>query len=349
MNYKYKNANKFNRITLDTNPEDCNLHCIMCEEHSIFSNFKEKLFEKTGIKRRLMPKEWIEPIFAQANELGVKEIIPSTMGEPLLYQYIELFFELAEKYNIKINLTTNGTFPKKTIQEWAKIIFPVTTDTKISINGSSAFIAENIMQGIDFQRQIQNIKEFVQLRNQYFKASGYYSRITFQLTFMQNNMHEITEIVKLAAKLDIDRIKGHHLWTHFDQIKPFSFENSLESRKKWNEIVEKAFSSVEKFRKTDGNKIILENFVPFDLEKVLPKNEIPENYECPFLEKELWISAAGKISPCCAPDELRNSLGDFGNFPKTKLSEVLFSEKYLYLVKNYKVFEVCKICKMRKP
>ncbi len=348
MIYKIKSSNTLKRITLDTNPEDCNLHCIMCEEHSEFSDFKQKLFEKTGIKRRLMPKEWIENIFLEAKNLGVEEIIPSTMGEPLLYQHTDLFFELAKKYQIKINLTTNGTFPKKTVQDWAKLIIPVTSDTKISINGATAKTAENIMQGIDFQQQIQNIREFVNYRNQHFTSTGFYSRITFQLTFMQNNMHELPEIVKLAAKLGIDRIKGHHLWTHFDEIKPFSFENSLESRQKWNELVEKTHEAIEKYRLKNGNKIVLENFTPFQLEKLSAENEIPENYECPFLEKELWISATGKISPCCAPDELRNSLGDFGNYPQNKLIEVLNSEKYVYLVQNYKSHNLCKTCVMRR-
>ena len=81
------------RITLDTNPEDCNFHCIMCEEHSNYSDFKQKLFNKTGIKRRLMPKEWLEAIFKEVKELGVKEIIPSTMGEPLLYEYFEVILK----------------------------------------------------------------------------------------------------------------------------------------------------------------------------------------------------------------------------------------------------------------
>jgi len=336
------------RITLDTNPEDCNLHCIMCEEHSHFSDFKQKLVEKTGIKRRLMPKEWIEQLFEEAKKLGVKEIIPSTMGEPLLYEHIDLFFELAKKYDISINLTTNGTFPKKTLANWAKLIIPVTVDTKISINGANSKTAENIMQGIDFEKQMQNIRKFVEFRNLHFTETGFYSRITFQLTFMQNNMHELTEIVKLAADLGIDRIKGHHLWTHFDEIKHLSFENSLESRKKWNEYVEIAHSAVQKYTKTNGAKISLENFTPFDLEKKMTENKIPENLGCPFLEKELWISATGKISPCCAPDIQRNSLGNFGNYPETKLFNVLNSENYLHLVKNYKEFDLCKICKMRR-
>lgn len=30
------------RITFDTNPDDCNLSCIMCEEHSIYSKSQEE-------------------------------------------------------------------------------------------------------------------------------------------------------------------------------------------------------------------------------------------------------------------------------------------------------------------
>ncbi len=338
--------NKIWRLTLDTNPEDCNLHCIMCEEHSPYSDFKEKLYKETGIKHRRMPKEWIESIFNEAKALGVQEIIPSTMGEPLLYKDIDLFFDLAKEYQIKINLTTNGTFPKKKAAEWAKMIIPVTSDTKISVNGATQTTAENIMTGLNFDKQMQNVREFVAFRNKYFQETGYYSRITFQLTFMQNNMHELPEIIKLAAEIGIDRIKGHHLWTHFDEIKDLSFKKDKESIDKWNKIVDKAIEAVEKYRKPDGSKILLEQINY--LQDNEPK-EVPYEYECPFLEKELWVSATGKISPCCAPDEQRDSLGDFGYYPETKLTDVLKSETYLNLVKNYKEHPLCKVCVMRKP
>ncbi len=94
----------------------------MCEEHSPYSDFIPTLFKETGVKRRRMKFETVEDIFLQAEKLGVKEIIPSTMGEPLLYKEFEKIFELAEqKHDIKINLTTNGTFPKKSVEEWAQI------------------------------------------------------------------------------------------------------------------------------------------------------------------------------------------------------------------------------------
>ncbi|MGB5977248.1 MAG: glycosyltransferase, partial [Cyclobacteriaceae bacterium] len=210
------------RITIDTNPEDCNLKCIMCEEHSPYSDFIPTLYRETGVKRRRMKFESVEDIFKQAARLGVKEIIPSTMGEPLLYKGIEGIFELSRTSGIKINLTTNGTFPKHSIEKWANLIVPNTTDVKISWNGATAETSEKVMKGLNYDHVLQNVKEFIALRNALFEERGWYCRITFQLTFMQNNMHELADIVKLAAELGVDRVKGHQLWTHFDEIKELS-------------------------------------------------------------------------------------------------------------------------------
>jgi glycosyltransferase involved in cell wall biosynthesis/MoaA/NifB/PqqE/SkfB family radical SAM enzyme len=334
------------RITIDTNPEDCNLKCVMCEEHSPYSDYIPTLYKETGVKRRRMKFETVEDIFRQAEKLGVKEIIPSTMGEPLLYKEFDKIFALSEKSGIKINLTTNGTFPKKTVLEWAKLIVPNTTDVKISWNGATEATSKKVMIGIDFNKSVENVKEFIKYRDEYFNKTGYFCRVTFQLTFMQNNMHELADIIKLAATLGVDRVKGHQLWAHFDEIKDLSMKATEESVEQWNKYVKQAYEAQEKFRKPNGEKVILENIIPLHENET---NELPEEYECPFLTKELWISATGKISPCCAPDNLRKSLGDFGNISGKSIQEVLNSELYIDLVKNYKSKPLCKTCNMRKP
>ncbi|MDI1354214.1 MAG: glycosyltransferase [bacterium] len=343
---KKKTTDSLWRITIDTNPEDCNLSCTMCEEHSQFSKYIDTLFKETGVKRRRMPVEWLDKIFAQAKEMGVKEIIPSTMGEPLLYKGFERIYDLAKEHQIKINLTTNGTFPKKSVKEWAKIIVPQTSDVKISWNGSTAETSEKVMVGIDFENAIENVKQFVEYRNLHFINGGNYCRVTFQLTFMQNNMHELAEIIKLAAHLDVDRVKGHHLWAHFDEIKNLSMKVDSLTIKKWNVFVEEAYASAEQYRRPNGEKVLLENIYP--LENIEEKN-VPENYGCPFLKKEIWISATGKISPCCAPDKERDKLGDFGNIQDQTLQEIVSGNNYQNLVANYKNQNLCKTCNMRKP
>lgn len=336
----------FWRITIDTNPEDCNLKCIMCEEHSPYSDFIPTLFKETGVKRRRMEFRIVEDIFLQAEKLGVKEIIPSTMGEPLLYKEFDKIFALARKKDIKINLTTNGTFPKKTVLEWAELIAPNTTDVKFSWNGATKETAEKVMLGIDFEKAVENVREFIKYRDKHFANTGYFCRVTFQLTFMQINMHELADIVKLAASLGVDRVKGHQLWAHFEEIKNLSMKTSKASMDNWNLFVQQAYKAQDEFRKPNGEKVVLENIIPFtDYQNY----EIPEDYECPFLDKELWISATGKISPCCAPDNLRKSLGDFGNINETTIEEVLLSPAYRELVKSYKSEPLCMTCNMRKP
>jgi len=337
---------KFWRITIDTNPEDCNLRCIMCEEHSPYSDFKENLLNEIGIKSRRMKFETVNDIIGQAAKLGVREIIPSTMGEPLLYKEFEKVIHLAAKHGIKINLTTNGTFPNRKIFDWARIIIPNTSDIKISWNGATKETAERIMTGINFESTLQKVKELIGYRNDYFASAGYYCRITFQLTFMQNNIDDLPDIIKLAANLGVDRIKGHQLWTHFNEIKGLSMKTSVESIEKWNNIVRVAYKMQEIYRKPNGDKVIFENISPLKADDL---SLVPEHYECPFLGQELWISATGKISPCCAPDKLRQTLGNFGSIEDRTLKEILASHEYNDLLVNYKSKPLCKTCNMRKP
>ena len=73
------------RITFDTNPDDCNLHCIMCEDHSPYSTTQPDRLS-AGLPRRRMDIDLIRRVLADSVDSPLREIIPSTMGEPLLYR-----------------------------------------------------------------------------------------------------------------------------------------------------------------------------------------------------------------------------------------------------------------------
>jgi MoaA/NifB/PqqE/SkfB family radical SAM enzyme len=336
---------QFWRLTLDTNPEDCNLACIMCEEHSPFSNFREQLFAQTGVKVRHMPTAWLRPIFEEAAQMGIQEIIPSTMGEPLLYRQFDEILALCKEFGIRCNLTTNGTFPKRTVEDWAERIVPVTSDVKISWNGATAATAEKVMLKIDFAQAVDNVRRFIAVRDAHAAAGGNFCRVTFQLTFMRNNMHELADIVQLAASLGVDRVKGHQLWDHFEEIKELSFRQNAATIAEWNSYVQAAHAAAETHRKPNGEKVLLEQITALQAGE---EKEVPNHYECPFLGKELWISATGKFSPCCAPDAHRQSLGDFGSYPEMGIREVVKTEHYRQLQENYKGKPLCQGCNMRK-
>ena len=204
------------RITFDTNPDTCNLKCIMCEEHSEHSLLQLQR-KKEGRDRRVMPFEMIEKVIAEAAPHGLREIIPSTMGEPLLYDQFEGIIELCQRYGVKLNLTTNGTFPRLGAAEWAKRIVPVTSDVKISWNGGTKATHEAIMVGSKWENVLENARTFIAIRDAHAAAGGNRCRVTFQLTFLESNVHELADMVRLAIELGVDRVKGHHLWAHLDR------------------------------------------------------------------------------------------------------------------------------------
>jgi MoaA/NifB/PqqE/SkfB family radical SAM enzyme len=333
------------RITFDTNPDTCNLHCIMCEEHSPHSTLQNER-RAAGRPQRFMPIELLRRIFAEAAPRGLREVIPSTMGEPLLYKHFDDILELCREHGVKLNLTTNGTFPGKGAREWAERIVPVTSDVKISWNGATAQTQERIMLGARWEQVLENVRAFIAVRDAHAATGGNRCRVTFQLTFLESNVAELADIVRLAIALGVDRVKGHHLWAHFDAIKSLSMRRSPESIQRWNQAVLAARAAAAEQPLPNGRYVLLENIFLLDSSA---SEDLAPGGPCPFLGQEAWVSAAGRFDPCCAPDAQRRTLGEFGNLQDTALHEIWQGEKYQRLMKSYRNRTLCLSCNMRKP
>ncbi|HBE25743.1 MAG TPA: radical SAM protein [Ktedonobacter sp.] len=333
------------RITFDTNPDDCNLHCIMCEEHSPYSPLQIERI-KAGKPKRRMDISLIRRMLEESQGTRLREIIPSTMGEPLIYKHMDEIIDLCAQYGVKLNLTTNGTFPGRGARAWAERIVPVTSDVKISWNGACKETQESIMVGARWEKVLENVRIFIKVRDAYAADGGNRCRITFQLTFLETNVGELADIIKLAATLGVDRVKGHHLWAHFDEIKSLSMRRSSSSISKWNEAVQVAYETAEQYRLPNGDKVLLENIFPLVHSTDI---DIAPGAVCPFLGQEAWISAEGRFNPCCAPDALRRTLGDFGNLREQSLYDIWQSSAYQTLQSTYLDKQLCRSCNMRRP
>lgn len=62
------------RITFDTNPDDCNFSCVMCEQHSEYSPH-QKARKEAKIRRRRMDFDLMKQIITEAAPLGLEEIV----------------------------------------------------------------------------------------------------------------------------------------------------------------------------------------------------------------------------------------------------------------------------------
>ncbi|MCK6528642.1 glycosyltransferase [Myxococcota bacterium] len=333
------------RITFDTNPDDCNLRCIMCEEHSAHSPLQVTRRADRRPPRR-MPVETIRRVLEESRGTGLKEVIPSTMGEPLLYADFEEILTLCERHGVKLNLTTNGTFPRLGATAWAERIVPVASDVKVSWNGARKETQEAIMIGARWERMLANVRDFVAVRDRHAASGGDRCRVTFQLTYLDSNVGELADVVRLAASLGVDRVKGHHLWVHWDTIAGLSMRRSAEAVGRWNKAVDEARAAAEEHRLPDGREVMLDNLFPLD--PTAPTDVAPGG-KCPFLGQEAWIGAEGRFNPCCAPDAERRALGDFGNLHDVGIREIWNGGRYRGLVATYHTRALCLGCNMRRP
>ncbi len=92
---------KYKKIYIEIT-NNCNLSCSFCSE--------------VKRKRRFMTRDEFENILIKIKDY-TDYIYLHIKGEPLLHPNIIEFLRLAEKYNLKVNLTTNGTLFSKMAKE----------------------------------------------------------------------------------------------------------------------------------------------------------------------------------------------------------------------------------------
>lgn len=202
------------------------------------------------------------------------------------------------------------------------------------------------MRGTRWETVLDNARTFIRVRDEHASAGGNRCRVTFQLTFLEDNVDELAQIVRLAIELGVDRVKGHHLWAHFEEIEDQSMRRNPAAIRRWNEAVAAARAVAQEHRLPSGEPIMLENIFSLDegaLEDLAPRGK------CPFLGEEAWVNTAGRFDPCCAPDAQRRTLGDFGRVQERGLMPIWNGERYRTLAKTYRNRALCLGCNMRKP
>jgi MoaA/NifB/PqqE/SkfB family radical SAM enzyme len=328
------------RITFVTNPDDCNLHCVMCDGNSELA----RLRDGPRAAPRRMPVALVRRILDEQRDGALREIIPSTMGEPLLYPDLDALVDLCAERGVRLNLTTNGTFPGRGAAAWAASLCPVSSDVKISWNGATAATAESVMRGLSFERAREDVRSFVAGRDRIAAAGGNRCRVSFQVTAMEANVAELPAIVRLAATLGVDRVKANQLWIHFDALEPLSLRRSRESLHRWNAAVRASRAAAEEARLPSGAAVLLQNFV-----ELAEEGEPAPRGECPFLGREAWVTVDGRFAPCPAPGAARGRLGSFGSLSDRPLGEIWDGEPFRSFLERWPAHPACSACDMRRP
>ena len=194
------------RITLLTNPDKCNLNCLLC-----FLNQRgfsrcvlgvgEMAFETARVA--------IEKYAAERDASGkrvLREVIPSTMGEPLLYSHFEDLLSLCRSMELPLNLTTNGTF----VGKWGcdagmAELLRACSDIKVSYLASEQFDGwkANVEKLLNVRRELMADAA----QGECSENAARPATVSIQVTLHKKNVDKAAELVSWASSVGINRIK----------------------------------------------------------------------------------------------------------------------------------------------
>lgn len=292
------------RLTLLTNPDMCNLHCPLC--------FLNQRCKKFGMGE--MPFEVMYRAIRNALTKGLREVIPSTMGEPLLYSHFDELLGLCETLCVPVNLTTNGSFPGVWgSEEGLARLLAACSDIKVSCMGWGESFCE-MMPGLTFDKWKRNVERLVECKNRVagrnntesckvenfetgnrnvksLKAeSARVAMISLQVTLHRKNFEAAAEILQWAESIGVDRIKWN--LPVFLSVAPAG----MRERYGLPDV------EIDTLRgRIASEKVRCEGSLFFESRKLKPEGAMQSEADCPFVG-ELWILPDGSEQHCPNPE-----------------------------------------------
>lgn len=294
------------RLTLLTNPDICNLHCPLCFLNQRKSPFGmgEMPFE---VAQAAIEKFCLNAGTATNPQSALTEVIPSTMGEPLLYSQFEKLVALCESLKIPLNITTNGTFPGVWgTEDGLERLERVSRDIKVSCMGFSTDVFQEMMPGITFEKWESNVLRLLKARehlicDRNFREQFFCERlatISLQVTLHRKNLHQAEDILHWAESIGIHRIKWNP--AVFLSAAAADFRNRYElTAAELDELRQKLQS---KILRSEGSLFFARpKSAQFSPSVFQNSSSADPQLGCPFAD-ELWIYPDGSESHCPNPE-----------------------------------------------
>jgi short-subunit dehydrogenase/MoaA/NifB/PqqE/SkfB family radical SAM enzyme len=165
----------------------CNLKCVMCPWREM-----AKKVENRGIMTQAVWQA-IRPYLER-----VQSVDFTGGGEPLLQPRLAEWIGDAKAAGCETGFLSNGLLLKE--EKLKKILDAGIDWICISMDGASAEMYNKIRVGSNFDRVCENVAHIARLRN------GNVPKIMINFVIMDLNVHQMEEIVRLAARLEVDQL-----------------------------------------------------------------------------------------------------------------------------------------------
>lgn len=270
----------------------CNLRCTMCAIQ----------FRQDGPPNgppAFMPYERFTELvdqFARPPRGRLETLHLQGLGEPMMHPRFFAMVRYAVGRGIKVTTNSNMTLVNE--RRAAQCIESGLDTLHISLDGATAETFENIRHGAHFERVMRNIG-LVQTAKQ--AADSLLPHLHMVMVIMRQNLHELPDLVRVAAGLGMEEIFVQHL-SH-----DFSEENLPEQYRAMREyvdaqtllhenpeVVDRLFGEARMVAQENGTQLRLPRTRP----RAYPPGT-PGRKRCDWPWTGGYVSYSGDAMPCC--------------------------------------------------
>lgn len=242
----------------------CNLNCVMCGRNA--ADFKPTMFDIDVFRN-------FEPLMDT-----IEEVTLMGWGEPTVHPHFIEMLETINKHSARKYFCTNGM----NLQKIKKAVFDCDVDVfAVSLDGATDETNSRIRRGSDINKITADLEEIESIKH----SNGHGPWINFVFCAMKSNIHELPDLIRLAAKIGIEEVKVVYLTV---------FDNSLLHESLWDEteLVREIFEQSIELGNEFGIVLKLPHYVGEDI----ASDKLHK--DCYVAWRDFFLGSDGYVRPC---------------------------------------------------
>jgi radical SAM protein with 4Fe4S-binding SPASM domain len=286
----------------------CNLSCTHCQRGLLKQQGLLKGHEMSGRVFQKLESE----VFPHLDRI---QFGGNNFGEQLMASKWDDIFAIISKLKIDTSIVTNGSLLNP---DRIKAMVAAGVEFNFSLEGTGKASYESV-RGHGFDRFLDNIKQTCEEKIRRPKNGA---RINLGFTIFRDNIRELTDLIEMAARLNVDRV----VVTHFAPWQENQRRQSLVYHKDLcDQMLERATSLATEL----GIRVDLPK--PFGTNNRHEKTNIQQSNSikpCYHPWQSFSVNENGEVMPCCATSTV------MGNLEKTSFYDIWNGAKYRKLRKT---------------
>ena len=298
-------------IEIEISPSGaCNHRCVFCAVDYI------------GYQPSFLDKEIILRDIAQMSKKGLKSVICSGEGEPLLNKDMPDIANGIKKCGVDVAMSTNGAlFTKEKAEECLEAF----TWIRFSVASIEEKSYDQIQRGKtgDLERVKTNLSEVVRIK----KARKLRTTLGVQCLLLPDNMAQLPEMAKQLQEIGVDylTVKPYSQHLHSENAFQIDYNAMLELEEELKGYETEEFSIY--FRANAMKKMHCEKYYS-------------QCYGLPFMTH---IDAKGNVWPCVA--HIGTEAFCYGNIYEQTFEEIWEGNKRRKIIEQLNALDINKVCR----